>query len=50
MRQVKEDTPADVNRSIKAGDRILRMNGKDVSALGPADVAREIVRETSGPC
>ena len=45
IRTVKKGTPAETDGSLKAGDKILRVNGKDVSHEEPANVAN-IIRDT----
>ena len=49
VQKLRKDTPADVNGSIKLGDKILRVNGSDVSNAGPATVVEKIKRAKSDP-
>ena len=49
VREVKKDSPADMNGSIKAGDKILRVNGSNVSMNGPAEVVNKIKSTASDP-
>ncbi|KAL9186838.1 hypothetical protein ACHAXT_010558 [Thalassiosira profunda] len=49
VRAVKPGTPADQNGSIHVDDKILRVNGSDVSSSGPADVVNRIKGTTSDP-
>jgi C-terminal processing protease CtpA/Prc len=49
VREVKRDTPADINGSIKVGDKITRVNGADVSSSNPATVVEAINKVKSDP-
>jgi len=49
VREVKKDTPADICGSIKADDKIMRVNGQDVSQSGPATVVELIKSSASDP-
>ncbi|KAL7551056.1 hypothetical protein ACHAWF_014257 [Thalassiosira exigua] len=47
--EVKKDTPAEASGSIKKGDKIVRVNGRDVSASSARDVVGAIKDAGSGP-
>ena len=49
IQSTKKDYPADVNGSLKSGDRILRVNGNDVSQSSPTSVAGMIRDVTADP-
>jgi Fanconi anemia group J protein len=49
VREVKRDTPADMNGSIIVGDKIIRVNGTDVSKSTPATVVATIKGVQSDP-
>jgi len=49
VREVKRDTPADINGSIMVGDKIIRVNGTDVSKSPPATVVATIKGVQSDP-
>lgn len=49
VKEVKKDTPADVNGSIKTDDKILRVNGSDVSRSDPTTVVEKIKKTKSDP-
>ncbi len=49
VREVKKDTPADICGSIKADDKIMRVNGQDVSQSNPATVVELIKSSSSDP-
>ena len=49
VREVKKNTPADINGSIKAGDKILRVNGANVSNAPPSTVVEKIKSAQSDP-
>jgi hypothetical protein len=49
VREVKRDTPADINGSIKIGDKIIRVNGTNVSSSNPATVVELIKQVKSDP-
>ena len=49
VREVKRDTPADINGSIKVGDKIIRVNGTNVSSSNPATVVEAIKKVKSDP-
>jgi hypothetical protein len=49
VREVRKDTPADINGSIKVGDKIMRVNGTNVSNSNPATVVEAIKQVKSDP-
>jgi len=49
VKTVKKDTPADINGNIKADDKIIRVNGTDVSSSNPATVVNKIKSITTDP-
>lgn len=49
VRVVKRDTPADMNGSIMVGDKIIRVNGTDVSKSPPVTVVATIKGVHSDP-
>ena len=42
VQSIKPNTPAEINGSIRIGDKILRVNGTDVSKSNPATVVSKI--------
>ncbi|KAL7540832.1 hypothetical protein ACHAXR_010746 [Thalassiosira sp. AJA248-18] len=49
VQAVRPNTPAEINGTIMAGDKIVRVNGNNVSTANPATVVGKIKDATSDP-